>query len=412
MIKEKIIGMLVGIFILLLACSERDENESLINSGIMGTEKVDVSLSLSLPELQIESNTDYRPMSTRTTDNEVKALIDNEYRCLVLKEIGGTWYVEAYVEPLLQKEVTGVLKVKETPPVFDNLQLALRPGHYRVLVILNSGFTTWNKKLVPGAVVKNQSDTITHACTYRFQEKDAPFANRGERQLSKEIFSGTAEFTIEKTSDVHSPVSITGETKIALTRKVAKLRFLLKDHPAVVEKVTNNGDTVRTDYNFTNTQYTIRSTIKVTQEGERFCDGLDCWGKAYYNRKKPTTQMRIIIDTNQYWQTTSDGRQYKIPLSNVTIYSPFVFTDTTKIVSYQLGDMLITGKSESPSTQYVYSGPVAEFKLENNTIQPLVFQATNQVVYKKEDDANEVTLEFLQDESSEELFGAYYECNK
>ena len=35
MIKEKIIGMLVCIFILLLACSEPDENDSLINRNIM-----------------------------------------------------------------------------------------------------------------------------------------------------------------------------------------------------------------------------------------------------------------------------------------------------------------------------------------------------------------------------------------
>lgn len=411
MIKEKIIGMLVGIFILLLACSERDENESLINSGIMGTEKVNVSLSLSLPELQIEGNTDYRPMSTRATDDKVKAVIENEYRCLVLKEIGGTWYVEASMQPLLKKgERWEVLKIMETP-VFNNLQLTLRPGHYQVLAVLNPGSVTWNNNLVPGTIVKNGPDTITHAYTYWFQDVNDSHMNRGERQVSKEIFSGTAEFTIDKTSDVHSPVLIEGATKIAFTRKVAKLRFLLKDHPTGGEEVTDKGNTVKTDYNFTDTQYTIRSTIKVTQEGERFCDGLDCWGKAYYNRKKPTTQMRIIIDTNQYWQTTSDGRRYKMPLSNATIYSPFVLTDTTKIVSYQLRDMLITGQSQSPSTQYVYSGPIAEFKLENNTIQPLVFQATNQVVYKKENNVIEVTLEFLKDESSEELFGAYYECN-
>lgn len=408
MIKEKIIGMLVGIFILLLACSERDENESLINSGIMGTEKVDVSLSLSLPELQIESNTDYRPMSTRAADDKVKAVIENEYRCLVLKEIGGIWYVEASIKPLLKEgNWWEVLKIMETS-VFNNLQLTLRPGHYRVLAVLNPRAVTWNNNLVPGTIVKNGPDTITHAYTYWFQDVDSWHFNRGERQVSKEIFSGTAEFTIEKTSDVHSPVSIKGETKIALTRKVAKLRFLLKDHPAVVEEVTDKGDTVRTNYNFTDTQYTIYSTIKVTQEGERFCDGLDCWGKAYYNRKKPTTQMRIIIDTDPYWQTTSDGRQYKIPLSNVTIYSPFVLTDTTKIVSYQLGDMLITGQSDSPF-HYVYVGPVAEFKLENNTIQPLVFQARPQVEHKEPKD--EVPLEYLQDESSEELFGTYYECN-
>lgn len=402
MIKEKIIGMLVGIFILLLACSERDENESLINSGIMGTEKVDVSLSLSLPELQIESNTDYRPMSTRAADDKVKAVIDNQYRCLVLKEIGGTWYVEAYIEPLL-KEGEGKrseLLVTDNP-VFDNLQLTLRPGHYQVLVILNSGFTTWNKNLVPGAVVKNQSDTVTHACTYRFQEKDAFYANRGERQLSKEVFSGTADFTVTKTHDLHSPVAISGNTEIALTRRVAKLRFLLKDHP--VEIVGSDRD-----YNFYNTEFTLYSTVKVTQEGEYFCDGLDCWGNAYYNRTNPTTQMRIIMSIKMDWQA-ADGGRYKMSVPRgTTIYSPFVFTDTAKVVHYQVEDILITGQAETPPIKHVYSGPITDLILRNDSVQPLVFQATDKV--ERTQEAHTVTLEYLQGESEKVLFPPYYEC--
>lgn len=92
MIKEKIIGILVCIFSLLLACSEPDENDSLINRNIMGKDKVNVSLSLSLPEMQLEGNTDYRPMSSRATGN-IRSIIANSYKCLVIKEIGdnGMW---------------------------------------------------------------------------------------------------------------------------------------------------------------------------------------------------------------------------------------------------------------------------------------------------------------------------------
>lgn len=68
MIKEKFIGMLVSIFILLLACSEQNDNETIVNNAIMGKDKVNISLSLSsLPEVQIEGHTDYRPMSSRAT---------------------------------------------------------------------------------------------------------------------------------------------------------------------------------------------------------------------------------------------------------------------------------------------------------------------------------------------------------
>lgn len=400
MIKEKIIGMLVGIFILLLACSERDENESLINSGIMGTEKVDVSLSLSLPELQIESNTDYRPMSTRAIDDKVKALIDNQYRCLVLKEINKTWYVEASIQPLLKEgKWRDVLKIMDTS-VFNNLQLTLRPGHYKVLAVLNPGAVTWNNNLVPGTIVKNGPDTITHAYTYWFQDVHDSHMNRGERQVSREIFSGTAEFTIEKTSDVHSPVLIEGETKIALTRKVAKLRFLLKDHPVDI----NSGR----DYNFYDTEFTLYSTVKVTQEGEYFCDGLDCWGNAYYNRTNPTTQMKIIMSIKMDWQAADGGRYKMSAPEGTTIYSPFVFTDAAKVVHYQVEDILITGQAETPPIKHVYSGPITDLILRNDSVQPLVFQATDTVEMTQK--AHTVTLEYLQEESKKVLFPPYYEC--
>ena len=91
MIKEKFIGMLVSIFILLLACSEQNDNETIVNNAIMGKDKVNISLSLSsLPEVQIEGHTDYRPMSSRATGN-VRSIISNSYKCLVIKEIGNKY---------------------------------------------------------------------------------------------------------------------------------------------------------------------------------------------------------------------------------------------------------------------------------------------------------------------------------
>lgn len=168
MIKEKIIGMLVCIFILLLACSEPDENDSLINRNIMGKDKVNVSLSLSLPEMQLEGNTDYRPMSSRAAGN-IRSIIANSYKCLVIKEIGDKWYVDTLTQRKLTTAGTYAQVSITDDTRFNDLQLTLRPGHYRVLVVLNPRSTVWNPNLIPGAIVKGAADTIAHAYTYSYQ---------------------------------------------------------------------------------------------------------------------------------------------------------------------------------------------------------------------------------------------------
>lgn len=130
MIKEKIIGMLVCIFILLLACSEPDENDSLINRNIMGKDKVNVSLSLSLPEMQLEGNTDYLPMSYGQQGISV-LLLPISYKCLVIKEIGDKWYVDTLTQRKLTTAGTYAQVSITDDTRFNDLQLTLRPGHYR-----------------------------------------------------------------------------------------------------------------------------------------------------------------------------------------------------------------------------------------------------------------------------------------
>lgn len=396
MIKEKIIGMLVCIFILLLACTERDETDSLINREIMGKDLVNVSLSLSsLPEMKIEGNTDYRPMGTRASGN-VRSIINNMYKCLVIKEIESKWYVDTLLQPTLTND-SRFDKLKVTDDTrFNDLQLTLRPGHYRVLVVLNFQATKWNTALVPGAIVKGETDTVAHAYTYSFQEDDF-YWNLGMRQVRYEVFAGTADFIVNKTSDLHS-TPINGNTKVKLTRKVMQMRYLLKDEPSA-----------KYNLNFSNTQYTVYATLKTNQADKFFCDGLDCWGDAYYNHQNPTTELQMCtcLDPN-FWKATN-GKGYQIISNHVTIYSPFVFTDNSTQVSYRLEDIRVTG--QSGDFRFAYPNPIPGLTLKNNTIQPIVFRTTDLMedIFAAPD--TEVTLEYLEDESKQSLFDPYYECN-
>lgn len=399
MIRKKTIGLLVSALTLLLACSERDENDNLINREIMEEEKVDVCLSLSLlPEMQIEGNADYRPMSTRASGNK-RAKIRNPYKCLIIKKIDNKWYVDSLIDrKLTDASLWTTLEVTDDTKLND-LQLSLRPGHYRILAVLNSSSVEWNSRLVPGAVVSNGADTITHAYTYLFQRSIVPhFANYGKRQVSAEIFAGTAEFTVEKTPDLHSnPVN--GNTHINFTRKLMQMRFLLKN------QTSSQG------FNFNRTQHTVFATLKADNPLQPFCDGLDCWGGAYYNHTASTTELPICTDIHGDWREAENGNQYKMISSHVTIYSPFVFTDSTRQVPYHLKDIMILGQSGQGGFTYVYKDSIPDLILKHNTIQQIVFCTTNEVDPDISAPQLQVTLEYLKEESAEDLFDSYYECN-
>lgn len=400
MIKEKIIGMLVCIFILLLACTERDETDSLINRELIGKDEVKVSLSLSsLPELEIEGNTDYRPMGTRAGNN-IQSKIYNKYKCLVLKRIGEKWYVDS----LLNRTLTNIYEAPYEDKTlditkdfkFNDLQLTLRPGHYRLLVVLNSKAVKWNQNLIPGAVVKNEADTVTHAYTYALQTSIKHYINYNKIQLNREIFAGTAEFTVNKTSDLHSP-SISGDTRIPLKRKVMQLRFMLKDYEI---------NTI----NFRDTQHTIHTFLVPTDPEKPLCDGLDCWGDPYYNHKTPTMSMELITDLHDNWRLADNGEQYKIAAYNVTKFSPFIFSDNSKTIPYQLERIKVLGKAGAGELTYEYPQTIPDLVLKDNSIQQIMFQVTDNI--KEYGDQWLVTLEYLKEESkNQNLFPSNYECN-
>lgn len=392
--------MLSGICFLLSACSEQEDYENLINNAPKEKDLVEVNLRLSLQsEMKVEGNTDYHPMSTRADGDgvggKINALINKEYNCLVMKEIDNVWYVDTLVKPTLADQGNDPIKVMEHP-TFNNLQLTLRPGHYRILAVLNPDGTKWNNDLKPGTVVKREGDTIACAYTYKYVNRydfrpDSP----RRRFANKEIFVGTAEFTVDKTEDLHS-ASISGDTEIQFTRRVMQMRFLLKNHESKLG-------------NFVITEESIDANISTMEDC--FCDGLDCWGDAYYNHQKPTKKIELYLTLNSPWRTAKNQEQYMMIVKSSHTYSPFVFTDPKKTVTYQMEDIWITGQSSTEQI-YAYLEPIQDLKLRNDTIQQLVFQMSDEKTPGDYDDPGwHVTLDYLENESKMDLFDNNYECN-
>lgn len=392
--------MLVGLCILFSACSDQEENERLLNNTFGEDNTVDVNFSLSfIPTMNIQGNTDYRPMSTRA-EGTIESLLSNEYYCLVMKEIDNIWYVDTLVKKnLTEGSRWDVVEVRDTLATnFQDLQLTLRPGHYRLLVVLNPTAGLWNPALVPGAVVKNGTDTVACAYTYKFQQ-DPYFANLGKREVSKDMFAGITEFTIKKTSDLHSD-PVNGNTHITFYRKVMQMRFLLKDNPSP-----------QNQFNFKDTQHTVSATLKATQPDKPFCDGLDCWGDAYYNHQQPTTEIEICTDLDPNWRDSKINTRYKMYSSHATVRSPFIYTDETSTVPYEVNNLKVFGQSGQGGFVYIYTEPIQNLILINNTIQQWVFQTTDQVDGEIVAPQLQVTLEYLKEESSLDLFPTNFEYN-
>jgi len=96
---------------------------------------------------------------------------------------------------------------------------------------------------------------------------------------------------------------------------------------------------------------------------------------------------------------------------HVTIYSPFVFTDDTRQVDYQLEAFKIAGQSGQGGFTYVYSQPISGLKLKNNAIRQFVFRTTDEIDPDAASPQLQVGLEYLEDESNQDLFDSNYECN-
>lgn len=392
--------MLSGICFLLSACSEQEDYENLINNAPKEKDLVEVNLRLSLQsEMKVEGNTDYHPMSTRAEGDgvggKINALIDKKYNCLVMKEINNVWYVDTLVKPTLSDESSDPIQVMDDSK-FKNLQLTLRPGHYRILAVLNPNGTKWNGDLKPGTVVKREGDTVACAYTYRYVDRyETRPGNPIRRFANKEIFVGTADFNVNKTEDLHS-ASISGDTKILFTRRVMKMRFLLKNHKSELG-------------NFIITEEYIDANISTTEDC--FCDGLDCWGDAYYNHQKPTKKIELYLTLKSPWRTAKNQEQYMMIAKGSHTYSPFVFTDPKKTVTYQMEDIRIIGQSGTDQ-KYAYPSPIQDLKLRNDTIQQLVFQMSDECTPGHYDDPDwYVILDYLEKESNMDLFDNNYECN-
>lgn len=342
------------------------ESEGPLTDITESSHRLQVTIPIGLAsETKWNYTTDYVPMQTRSNDFQ-PALVENKLAGLVMKEIDGAWYVDT----LQYWGVDGIFKVPRTNKYLLNrennigkIDLLLSQGHYKILVILSPLSVAWNPELKRGYLINADltgENNVPYACKYK-QEKIA-FLSKIFPCLYKEVFAGITDFTVSKTGDLHSS-SQNGNGELLLTRRVSKYRLALEGPADSITK-------------FPNTEHFVELKLKTSSQ-HSFCQGIDCFGKAYYNPEEASQEITMYFSTMKYRPSKEfpDETYQLLTPYNSTYPSQYLFIDpeNEEGIPYQISEFNISGQSGGPS--YAFEGEFPEQVLHPNSITGLALQA-------------------------------------
>lgn len=354
-----------------------------------------MSLAAGLP-----GDTHTEPMSRADASVRMTRL-SNAYRYIILKEINEDWFVERSGEALF---AAGEGEYATLYPVssggFDPLQLELRPGRYRIVTVGNSPWVDWNETLTEGTPVKRKDGSLAVPRLFEYKKQQEPRPNMGYQILNNEIFTGTADFSVKKTGDLHSNPGVT-PVEVRLTRANSWLRMLLRDDPSIPDGLKFNMTTAHIWY------FTMES-----QDEEGFPFGLNAWGDAWYPEPARKT-LDIYVSSGYEPFVGKDGTKYLMSLPNATYFFPMIITDSQRTEGhrYTVSEIFVWGQSDHLG---YYCEPAATVRtLLPNTYHGMVLEATAQVKPTGSDGVERVIMKEATGPYSDpaKVFDDYFEWN-
>lgn len=360
---NKYLIFLAGAALLLAGCSREPERSSGETDG-----GIPVRFGLDLGGA-FAGGTGYEPMGRAEEEDPypVKVVVKNGYKCFITKEINGNWYVEDIFEARLRAE-EGLFAFLDVTEDFapEDLYLELRPGHYKMLMIVNPTIEA-EKALAPGDLVLSAGqspDELPGVNLYNNIENS--YGVPGGRYIANELFAGLIEFTLEKSDGLSSTSQNPMRQTVELTRRVSSLRFLLKEaEPSV-------------DPNFTSPSNLAPFVMfnMNREDGGEFCAGLNIWGEPYYNGLT-TIKTGYFNNARTY---LIDGTGYQVPSTcrnSERLYGHYYFIDPEDdAVGVTVSDVVITIASRSPEFEVWTNNPGDTF---SHTMY--LNRASNYVIY-------------------------------
>lgn len=359
-----------------------------------------VTLPLSVVSpLTYESQTE--PM-TRADGNTKLGPMRNTYRYVVCKKVGSVWVVDLIGDALLKTDKGTFYDFNAvSSDIFDDLKLELRPGEYHIVVTANSGSVSWNGNLTVGTPVRSEDGSLAAPWLFQYKRGDEEWRpNYGWIGLQRDVFTGTADFTVTKTGDLHSAASGI-PVKIEMSRINCWYRVLLREDTSLPEQLAFKMDTPNSS------DITLES---LDEKG--FPYGVDAWGEAWYP-VPAETELRFYVSSGYVGFRGKDGRRYSVVMPNATYFYPMIIGDKNRTEGhkYKIKTIIVGGQSGHMTT--IYQDPGVERLYRANSYSGIVLEATDEV---RETDPDYPTPYIVAREGAapnkpSELFDDFYEWN-
>lgn len=316
----------------------------------------------------IETGAGYLPMTK--AGGLLKSGLYKGYKYVLLKKIEDSWYIEKTGDSRLEGTTSSPtawwdIDVRDDGPV-GNLAMELRPGTYKLAVFLNSRCVVWDNSLQAGDRVYTEGkpgERFPCICRYAYDTYVPDCIS-----LTRELFTGSADFIVEKNGDLHTEAS-GREPVVTLTRKVGQFQVLLK-------KTEMNGPN---DFSFGNTSYFLKATFRTQGDGV-FCEGLDVTGMPYTDPENPWKEFAFYASTTSFgskWRTDKEGRMYRMVELNSTDPALFLIADPDRPegVPYTVEIISLVGASgEYPYQGFHYEGEPLTGILKINSVSGIALE--------------------------------------
>ena len=326
-----------------VSCSREDSP-----APVTPDEATPVYLTVGLKDLGFENETGYEPMSR--AESYATYINPFGYDCLILKQEGDDWYVERKLTPRITGLPTGNI-ISGSGPVVSDYRIELTPGHYHMLIVLNNS-AQFNPILKPGYKIP---ETPPYAVGYGIVT--AAYGREGALNLPHEVFAGTQEFDVVKTTGLE-PSSAVQSVDVEVTRRVGTIGIYFKEN----ERKTG-----------ARLAASVALHLKA-KEGAKFCEGIDVFGNPYYSSEGLTDFFGNYY-ISQGAAPSAKG-DYYFPKKNGRVSGHFYFTEAGKEVPYSIDYIDIAVRSNE--INYIYSDPVGVSGiLRHNRTGHLTFSTTD-----------------------------------
>lgn len=394
MIRKIIIFLSIGLWMLSCQQSETDIETDKGNNSENG-----IPVKVGVVMGNISYQTDYTPMkSTKADSDEIKVRISKFYRIVLMKRVEDKIIIHSLMtgvtDPAIVDWGSTAYKAGES---LDDIPLVLTPGKYYVTVFTGFNKLKENSNLKEGMVVAQDgiSDgTQDYAYTYRVG--DGGYSNVGLDYIGEEIFTGSTEFEVKKTEDLHSSSNpALDDIKITLKRCVTKFRIVLNDPPAqsYYESFASNG-----------TEPIIKADIIATNG--KFVDGLDIWGKPWYHPINERKYFKYCIEAKEDMISFPNGNKYYLSTFGSRVNAPYIFSKEGDDVEVEISNIQVLFGSNN--RYYEYYGSSVHKELIHSNIDGFMLQPGT---YTDESNWPPITeLQLLMDNTLN-IFNSYAEYN-